>query len=81
LRLLLERAGFEEITVEPVGGFFRLLARRLAHAPRMLPLPLAVVALFAVAGPVLLLPLFDGFDKRRNFTLGFVGRGRKAELV
>ena len=77
LRLLLERAGFAEVTVEPVGGFFRLLARRLAHAPRMLPFPLNVLALAGLAPWVLVLPWLDGLDGKKNFTLGFVGRGRK----
>ncbi|MEP7365428.1 MAG: class I SAM-dependent methyltransferase [Acidobacteriota bacterium] len=77
LRMLLERAGFEEITVEPVGGFFRLLARRLAHAPRMLPWPLGLIAVVGLAPWVLVLPALDGLDQRKNFTLGFVGRGRK----
>ena len=80
LRLLLERSGFERIEVEPVGGFFRLLARRLAHAPRMLPLPLNVIALVGLAPWVLVLPLLDGFDRRRNFTLGFTCRARKGNV-
>ena len=77
LRLLLERAGFERIEVEPVGGFFRLLARRLAHAPRMLPFPLNVIALAGLAGWVLVLPLLDGLDRKKNFTLGFTCHARK----
>lgn len=77
LRLLLQRAGFAHVEVEPVGGFFRLLARRLAHAPRMLPAPLALLMLLAVVVPVFLLPLLDAFDHRRNFTLGFICRARK----
>lgn len=77
LRLLLQRAGFAHVEVEPVGGFFRLLARRLAHAPRMLPAPLALLMLMAVAAPVFVLPLLDAFDRRRNFTLGFLCRARK----
>jgi len=78
LRFLLQRAGFGDVQIEPVGGFFRLLARRLAHAPRMLPFPLGALVSLAVAAPVLLLPLLDGFDARRNFTLGFICRARKA---
>lgn len=77
LRLLLEQTGFGGIEIEPVGGFFRLLARRLAHAPRMLPFPLNALALAGLAGWVLVLPLLDVFDTRRGFTLGFVCRARK----
>jgi SAM-dependent methyltransferase len=77
LRLLLERAGFVDVKVEPVGGFFRLLARRLAHVPRMLPLPLNVIALVGLAPWVVVLPWLDGIDRKKNFTLGFVARGKK----
>lgn len=71
LRLLLDRAGFRVDTLEPVGGFFRLLSRRLLNALQFFPLwafPLA--ALFLVP-PALLLPALDGLDRPRHFTLGY----------
>ena len=72
LTYLLETAGFRIVRLEPVGGFFRLLARRLLNALQFFPwwlLPLAALV-FVPLG--LLMPLLDGLDTRRNFTLGFV---------
>jgi len=72
LARLLARAGFERIDMEPIGGFFRLLARRMAAAPQFFPPPLSWLALLALAPAVLLLPFFDPIDKKKNFTLGFL---------
>jgi SAM-dependent methyltransferase len=77
LRYLLERAGFRDIRVEPVGGFFRLLSRRLLNALQFFPGPLALVAAVFFAPPALLLPLLDPLDKQRNFTLGYICTARK----
>jgi SAM-dependent methyltransferase len=76
LQHLLTSAGFSEIYIQPVGGFFRLLSRRLLNGLQFFPgiwfLPAAVVAI-----PVaLLLPLFEPLDKQRNFTLGYICRAR-----
>ncbi len=77
LRFLLERAGFTDIRIEPVGGFFRLLSRRLLNAIQFFPAPVALLAAVAFAPPALILPLFDGLDEKKNFTLGFVCTARK----
>lgn len=77
LRYLLERAGFHDIQVEPVGGFFRLLSRRLLNALQFFPGPLALVAAIFFAPPALLLPLLDPLDKKKNFTLGYLCSARK----
>jgi len=77
LRYLLERAGFRDIQVEPVGGFFRLLSRRLFNALQFFPGPVALVAAVFFAPPALLLPLLDPLDKKRNFTLGYICSARK----
>jgi SAM-dependent methyltransferase len=77
VRYLLERAGLVEIETEPVGGFFRLLARRLLNALQFFPGPLMVVAALVFAPPALVLPLLDGLDRKRNFTLGYICRARK----
>lgn len=72
VRFLLERAGFTEIHVQPVGGFFRLLARRLLNAWQFfhgLWFPLAALLL---APPALLIPWLDRLDRERNFTLGYI---------
>lgn len=76
-RYLLDRAGFAEISVEPVGGFFRLLSRRLFNALQFFRGPLFVLAAIAFAPPALLLPMLDSFDQQRNFTLGFICTARK----
>lgn len=74
---LLQKAEFREISVEPIGGFFRLLARRLLNGVQFMPLVFAL-PYACLAGPAaLLLPLFDRWDTRRNFTLGFVAVARK----
>ncbi len=81
LELLLERAGFGEIRVEAVGGYFRLLARRLLNglqffaggARWVLFLPAAAL----LVPPALLLPLLEPLDKDKNFTLGYICTARK----
>lgn len=75
LRHLLTSAGLEVERVEPVGGFFRLLARRLMNAPQMGPAGLAVG--LAAAPAALILPLLDRFDQSRHFTLGHIAVARK----
>lgn len=77
LEFLLKQAGFQEITIEPVGGFFRLLARRLFNALQFFPGPLIFVAAIFFAPPALILPVFDTLDRRKSFTPGFICRARK----
>ena len=72
MRYLLERAGYEDIRIEPVGGYFRLMSRRLFNVLQFFPLPLMIVAAVFVAPAALIAPLFDGLDQQKNFTLGFV---------
>jgi SAM-dependent methyltransferase len=76
LEFLLTQAGFAEIAIEPVGGFFRLLSRRLFNALQFFPGPLMLVAAIFFVPPALILPLFDGIDRRRNFTLGYICSAR-----
>jgi SAM-dependent methyltransferase len=71
-RYLLERAGFEEIAIEPVGGYFRLLSRRLLNGLQFFPGPLMVVAAVFLVPPALIAPLLDGLDKQQAFTLGYI---------
>lgn len=81
LAYLLEKSGFEAIEIAAVGGYFRLLARRLLNGlqffsggPRwVLFLPAALL----LGAPALLLPAFDPLDRARNFTLGYVCTARK----
>jgi SAM-dependent methyltransferase len=78
VRYLLDRAGFESVVIEPVGGFFRLLSRRLWNALQFFPGPLMLVAALFFAPPALLLPLFDSLDRERNFTLGYICTASKS---
>src|ERR1051326_3356431 len=81
LEYLLEKAGFEILEMQPAGGYFRLLARRLLNgleffaggARWLLFLPAAIL----VAPPALILPWLDGLDGEKNFTLGYICRAKK----
>jgi len=74
---LLEKAGFRDFTIEPVGGYFRLLSRRLLNGLQFFPGPMVLLGVLLLVPPALILPLFDGVDKRRDFTLGYVCIARK----
>ena len=73
MAFLLIQAGFTQPKVDPVGGFFRLLARRaltgITFFPSLLWIPFAL--------PGLLLPLLDSLDREKNFTLGYICSARK----
>ena len=76
LAYLLEKAGFEIRELRPVGGYFRLLARRLLNGLQFFAggvrwLGFLPAAVFLVP-PALILPWFDGLDRDRNFTLGYI---------
>ena len=82
LTLLLDRAGFGEIRIEPAGGFFRLLSRRLLNGlqffmrgPRWL---LFVPAALVFVPLSLVLPVLEPLDTERNFTLGYLCVARKS---
>ena len=78
LQHLLTKAGFEQLDIQPVGGFFRLLARRLLNALQFFPGPLMVLAAIFFVPPALILPLLDPLDSKRNFTLGYICTARKS---
>lgn len=76
LALLFAGAGLQAARIEPIGGYFTLLARRLMNGLnffqgglRWLFFPPAA-AVGLVCG--LLLPALDRLDAERNFTLGYV---------
>jgi SAM-dependent methyltransferase len=78
LEYLMQRAGFVEISIQPVGGFFRLLSRRMLNALQFFPGPLMVLAAVFFVPPALVLPLFEPLDRRQNFTLGYICSARKS---
>jgi len=77
---LLERAGLAAIEIRPVGGWFRLMSRRLLNGLQFFPGPLIAIAAFFLAPPALLLPWFDALDRERNFTLGYICIAQKPAL-
>jgi SAM-dependent methyltransferase len=82
LALLLEQAGFELLELRAAGGYFRLLSRRLLNGLQFFTggarwIGFVPAALLLVP-PALLLPLLDGLDRERNFTLGYVAVARRA---
>jgi hypothetical protein len=75
---LFETAGFSEYSIEPVGGYFRLLARRLLNGLQFFPGLLFPIAALFLVPPALMLPWLDSLDREKNFTLGYICRARKA---
>ncbi len=71
LQYLLEKAGFGIVSLKPAGGLFRLLSRRLLAGVTLMPAWLKPAALLAFAPAALILPWFDQFDARRDYTLGY----------
>jgi SAM-dependent methyltransferase len=76
LEWLLDQAGLAPLRLEPVGGYFTLLARRMLNGlnffhggVRWLAFP--IVALVA-GGCGLLLPALDALDRDKHFTLAYV---------
>ena len=81
LAYLLEKAGFEVVSLRACGGYFRLLARRLLNGLQFFSggarwLLFAPAALLLVP-PALVLPWLDFLDRERNFTLGYICVARR----
>ena len=81
LDYLLRRAGFAHREIRPVGGYFRLLSRRLYSGIqffmsgwRWVGFPIVALALAPLA---LAAPLLDGLDKKKAFTLGYICIARR----
>jgi SAM-dependent methyltransferase len=74
---LLDKAGFSEYAIEPVGGYFRLCSRRLLNGLQFFRGAWFFVAAFFLAPPALVLPWFDSLDRERNFTLGYICLAKK----
>jgi len=82
IRYLMENAGLRVTRVEPIGGFFWQLGRRLMGVMAFVQQGWRWI-LFPVLAPVfgLILPLccyyLDGIDHERAYTLGFICEGWK----
>lgn len=85
VRLLLERAGLRAVSIEPEGGYFRMMADKVQAAHRVLfakDRALVWKILFLILQPfsmiffTVLLPLLcgalDPLDRRRKHTTGFL---------
>lgn len=77
VELLLRQAGLEPVEIRPVGGYFRLLSRRLLNGLQFFPGPLMLLAAVFFVPPALLLPLLEPLDRQQNFTLGYICTARK----
>jgi SAM-dependent methyltransferase len=82
IQYLLERAGMTEIEIRPVGGYFRLLARRLLNGLQFFSGGLRwigfIPAALLLVPPALVIPYLDFLDRDRNFTLGYICTARKS---
>ncbi len=74
---LLDAAGFRGARIEPVGGYFRLLARRLLNGLQFFRWPWLPLAALYLVPPALVAPLFDRLDRNRDFTLGYLCTAQK----
>ena len=77
LEHLTGQAGFVGVTVRPVGGFFRLLSRRLMNSVQFFSGPLVLLPVIFFGPLALALPMLDTLDKKRNFTLGHICTAQK----
>jgi SAM-dependent methyltransferase len=82
MRYLLESAGLVEIEIRPVGGYFRLLARRLLNGLQFFSGGIRwlgfIPAALLLVPPALLIPYLDFLDGDRNFTLGYICTAKKS---
>lgn len=82
---LLRQAGLKPLRIDPAGGYFRLLSRRLLNGLQffvggwrwILFLPAAV----CLAPPALLLPLVEPLDAHKNFTLGYLCEAQRSSSL
>jgi SAM-dependent methyltransferase len=77
LAYLFDTAGFSEYTIEPVGGYFRLMSRRLLNGLQFFPGPWFFGAAIFLVPLALVMPWFDSLDRERNFTLGYICIAKK----
>ncbi len=81
LKMMMEKAGFTDIDIAPMGGYFRYMGMWLSFVPKILfqprslpvrillfPLEILSLALFSFLCP-LVCNLMDGLDRKKEFTL------------
>lgn len=78
LEFLFHGAGFSSFEITPIGGFWRLLARRLLNAVQQSPVLLRPFTLLIFGPLALFVAALDPLDARRDFTLGYRCLARKA---
>jgi SAM-dependent methyltransferase len=72
VRHLLQSAGFSNVEVEPGGGYFRLMGRRMLNGIQFFRGIWVLPAALVLAPAGLLFPLLDRLDRERNFTMGYL---------
>jgi SAM-dependent methyltransferase len=83
---LMTAGGFGVVKIEPIGGFFWLMARRCVNGLTFFqggikwPLFVLLAPILGLLLPVLFY-LADGLDRRRDFTLGYICIGEKGRQV
>jgi len=81
IKYLLEQSGMQVTEIQPAGGYFRLLARRLLNGIQFftggLRWLLFIPAAILLVPPALILPFLDPLDRDRNFTLGYLCKAQK----
>jgi hypothetical protein len=74
---MLDLAGFAEVTIRPVGGFFRMMSRRMLYALQFFRGPWIFVGAIFFVPVALVLPVLEPLDRRQTFTLGYICSARK----
>jgi SAM-dependent methyltransferase len=72
VRYLLDKSGFIQSSIQPAGGYFRLLSRRLLNGVQFFRGPWMILGLLLLAPAGLMAPLLDFLDRDRAFTLGYI---------
>jgi len=72
LKMLLENNGWDIERMEPGGGYFRLLSRRLMNGLQFLPGWLMPLAALFIAPAAIAIGLLDSLDGRKDFTVGYI---------
>jgi SAM-dependent methyltransferase len=74
---LLRNSGFIPDSIQPMGGYFRLLSRRLLNGLQFFPGLLFPLAALLLVPPALILPALDKLDREKTFTLGYICIARR----